>query len=320
MDYPSAISAADGSFSIADLDAGTFVLRAHGGDGSEAIVRGVSAGQKDVVVKLQRPGGIDGTLVGFTSQPAVQATRQLPGALPPPTYANVDGSKFQFRGLSPGTYQVAAIGANTDAQVVDVVAGQIASVTLKGRGSTSVRGRVIDWASGAAVAGLRCYAGLRTSVAAMPMWIDTIQAFSDDSGAFQLDDVPAGAVAIGCDGKPFYYTNGRAELTLTAGQNATCDVPVVKINRDTAFTSMEAEIQPGPMPARIITVTPRGPADRAGVRVGDIISTIDGASVTRLTPMAVFFVIGQHAVGTTMHLGLTRGDQSVTTDIVMVAQ
>jgi hypothetical protein len=141
-----------------------------------------------------------------------------------------------------------------------------------------------------------------------------------DNGAFQLDDVPAGAVAIACDGKPYYWTNGRTDLTLTTGQNATCDVPVVKFNRDGAFASMEAQIQPGPMPARIMTVTPRGPADRAGVRVGDIVSTVDGASVTRLTPQGVFFVIGQRAIGSTMRLGLTRGDQSMTMDVVMVAQ
>jgi RNA polymerase sigma factor (sigma-70 family) len=318
LDYPSAVSATDGRFSIANLEAGSFALRAHAGDGGEATVRGIAPGQKDVVIKLTRAGGIDGVLIGFSSQPAVQAVRQLYGEFPPPMFASVDGSRFSIRGLSPGRYQVAAIGADTDAQTVDVAPGQIATVTLRRRGSTTIRGRVVDWVNAAPVAGLRCYPGLRTSAAAMPIWMEANSSFTDDKGAFQLDDAPAGAVAIACDAKPFYYTNGRAEMTIASGQNATCEVPVVKWNSDGPHAGIGAMIDPGPMPpARIIAVIPRGPADRAGVRIGDIITTIDGANVTKLSPMGVIFLISQRAGGSKIRLELGRGDQSVTTDVVM---
>ncbi|HEY2749408.1 MAG TPA: carboxypeptidase regulatory-like domain-containing protein [Polyangia bacterium] len=319
VDHPSATSAANGSFAIDDLDAGSFVLQARGGDGSEAIVRGIAAGQKGVVITLQRAGGIDGTLVGFSSPPAVQASRQLPGSFQPLVFATVEGSGFQFRGLNPGTYQVAAVGADTDAQMVEVSAGQNASVTLKSRGTATIHGRVVEWSSGAPVAGLQCTPGLRTTPA-MPMWVGGNPGFSDESGAFEIDDAPAGAIAVQCMGTGPSYSNGRCELTVAAGQDAKCDVPVVKINQDLPFASIGAQIQPGPMPARFMAITPRGPADRAGVLAGDLISSIDGASVVMLTPMAVSVVLFQHPVGSTAHLQLTRGAQAVNADVILVAQ
>ena len=318
VDHPSTTSSGDGHFSIDDLDAGSFVLQARAGDGSEAIVRGVTAGQKTVVIKLARPGGIDGTLVGFSSQPSVRAQRQLPGAFMPAVFATVEGNGFQLRGLNPGTYQVAASGSDTDAAMVDVAPGQIATVTLKSRGSARIRGRVVEWSSGTPVGGFQCVPGLRTSPA-MPMWNGTV-VFSDDSGAFEIDDAPAGAIAVQCMGTGDSYSNGRCELTAAAGQEAQCEVPVVKIAPDVPWASIGAQIMPGPMPARFMNVTPKGVADRAGILPGDILSSIDGASVTKLTPMGANVVLLHRAIGSTAHLALTRGDHSVNADVTLQAQ
>ena len=82
MDHPSATSSGDGRFAIDDLDSGSFVLQARAGDGAESIVRGIQSGNK-ASLKLARPGGIDGTLVGFGTPPSVRAQRQLPGSFQP---------------------------------------------------------------------------------------------------------------------------------------------------------------------------------------------------------------------------------------------
>jgi S1-C subfamily serine protease len=154
----------------------------------------------------------------------------------------------------------------------------------------------------------------------MPMWSDSLFAFSDDSGVFEIDDAPAGPVAVQCMGTGPSYSNGRCELTVTPGQDATCEVPVVKIAQDATFGSIGAQVQPGPMPARFINVTPQGPADRAGIQPGDIIASIDGASVLKLTPMGVSFVLFPHPIGSTVHLGLTRGASAIKADVTIVAQ
>lgn len=319
MDHPSTTSSGDGHFSIDDLDAGSFVLQARAGDGSEAIVRGVSAGQKAVVIKLAHPGGIDGTLVGFSSPPSVRAQRQLPGAFQPAIFASVDGNAFQLRGLNPGTYQVAAVGSDSDAAMVNVTAGQIATVTLKSRGSARIRGRVVEWSSGTPVGGFQCITGLRTSPA-MPMWMGGNDAISDDNGKFEIDDAPAGAIAVQCTGTGDYWSNGRCELTVAPGQQAQCEVPVVRMTHDAPWGSIGAQIMPGPMPARFMSVTPKGVADRAGILPGDMLTTIDGANVTKLTPWGAQVVLFQRAIGSTVHLTLSRGDRSINADVTMQAQ
>ncbi|HEY1584650.1 MAG TPA: carboxypeptidase-like regulatory domain-containing protein, partial [Polyangia bacterium] len=145
--HPSAIAGSDGSWSVADLDSGSYTLRARAGDGSEGLARGIAAGQKNVVITLQAAGAINGTLAGFSSPPAVRAVRQLGMSLTI-VYATVDGASFRFVGLSPGSYQVEALGAEADAKSVEVVAGQTATVALQSRGSTTLRGHAVDWLSG----------------------------------------------------------------------------------------------------------------------------------------------------------------------------
>ncbi|MCU1282171.1 MAG: hypothetical protein JWM53_5717, partial [bacterium] len=103
---PNAISGADGRFAIADLDSGTFVLRARAGDGAEGHVDGVVAGQQGVVVAMRSSGGIDGQLVGFATPPDVTARLDQPFVPSPPAWAAVRGTTFQLRGLAPGTYVV----------------------------------------------------------------------------------------------------------------------------------------------------------------------------------------------------------------------
>lgn len=316
--HPSAISATDGSWSVADLDTGTYTLRARAGDGSEGLVRGVAAGQKNVVITPQHAGAIAGTLVGFSSPPAVRAIRQL-GMSFTDVYATVDGTNFHFTGLSPGSYQVAAMGAETDAKSVEVVAGQTATVVLQSRGATTIRGRAVDWSSGAPASGLRCTAGLRASTG-FPVPINTIVGFSDETGAFVLEGVPTGDVSVWCFPVTAYWSNGRVDLTLTGGQDATCEVPVVKSNPELPQPQLGAVIEPGAMPPRFQLIAPHGPAERAGIHAGDVIMTIDGANASRLTPWGAMIAIGQRPAGSTAHLGLSRGAQTTSANLVLAPQ
>jgi RNA polymerase sigma factor (sigma-70 family) len=315
---PSTISAADGTYVIENLDGGSYLVRARAGEGSEGLVRGVRAGQKNVVVTLQRAGAIDGTLVGFSSPPAVQALRTA--GFGSKAFATVDGNHFHFAGLSPGSYQVAAIGAETDAKSVDVAAGQTATLTLQSRGTTTIRGRVVDFVSGAGVVGLRCSPGLRSAAGSSTSIISSIFAFSDDNGAFVLEGAPSGNISVKCVRNGDYWTDGQVELTVASGVDATCVVPVVKMDPDLPRVETGAVLDPSSMPTRFVIVQPHTAGDRAGIRAGDVIVTVDGANVASLTPMGVFMLVNERPAGTTVHLGLNRNGQPVTADLVIPSQ
>jgi hypothetical protein len=271
-----------------------------------------------VAVMLQRPGAIDGTLVGFSFPPAVRA-RRTQGIVTSNVFATVEGATFHLRGLSAGPYQVAAIGAEADAATVVVVAGQTGSVILRTRTATTIRGRVVDWSSGAGVAGVRCVAGLRCGNGE-PMWLSAVSAFSDEKGGFVLEGVPTGDIAVGCLPTTYFWSMGRADLTLSSEQEATCEVPVVKIDPDVPPSQLGAMIQPYDMPVRFGSVVPHGPADRAGVRDGDVVLMVDGASVTALSPTGVLTLLGRHAPGTAVHLRLGRSGQAFDADVVAAPQ
>jgi membrane-associated protease RseP (regulator of RpoE activity) len=190
---------------------------------------------------------------------------------------------------------------------------------LESRGSTTIRGRVVDFSGGAGVVGMRCSPGLR-GAAGMPTWIHSIVAFSDENGAFVLEGAPTGNVSVGCAPNTVYWTDGRANLTVPDGREAACEVPVVKVRPDAPFPDTGAIVDPSSMPVRFSVVQAHSAAERAGIRVGDVVATVNGASVASLTPMGVAFLLGQQSAGTTVHLGLTRGGQSAMADLPVPAQ
>lgn len=57
-----------------------------------------------------------------------------------------------------------------------------------------------------------------------------------------------------------------------------------------------------------------GPADEGGVEAGDIITAIEGEDVTYDT---IRDLLGQHAVGDTVTLDITRGDETLTLDVTL---
>lgn len=317
-DHPNAISGTDGSFMISDLDAGSFMLEAHSGDGSEATVSNVAAGTKNVVIKLQASGGIDGTLVGFATPPTVVTLRQQGGAWTARDFATVDGNTFRMRGLAPGDYTVMTTGQGGDAQAVHLQAGQIATVTLRNRGTATVKGRAYDWKSGAPVSGFTCKAGLRAS-GGSPAWDANNIAITDESGEFTIQDAPAGNIGVGCMSTTnVFFSDGMAALTVAEGQTATVEIPVVERNPDQAQGNIGAHFDHAAfLTTSVALVQPRGPADRAGIRVGDIVTTVDGQSIAKLTPWGAEYLILDHPFGVSLKLGLLRSGNPVTALVIV---
>ncbi|MCU1281590.1 MAG: endopeptidase, partial [bacterium] len=315
---PNAISGADGRFAITDLDSGTFVLRARAGDGAEGRVDGVAAGQQGVVVALRSSGGIDGQLVGFATPPDVTARLNQPFVPSPPAWATVSGTTFQLRGLAPGNYVVYADGSGGhDSTVVRVDAGQIATATLHDRGSGVVHGRVVEWRSGAPVEGLRCVPVFVTGNVRNAMHVDP--GFSGGDGSFTLDGVARGPADVICGWSPD-YSDGIANVVVGDG-DASCELVVVKSDRPIGGLSWfggEIAAAPG-AGAHIASVLPGSPADKAGVKRGDVLATVDGISVAKLSPIGDEFAIRDRAPGSHVALSVLRNGKPLALDVVVTA-
>src|SRR5581483_11236326 len=130
------------------------------------------------------------------------------------------------------------------------------------------------------VDGMTCQAALRNGGDRAARLLPD-ESVTDAQGRFTLDPIPAGDLYIHCWG-PRQCSNGYAPVTVAPGERATTDVPVVK-RRGQAQLELGAVFDPTQiLTAQVLRVVPGGPADAAGMRIGDRVLTVDGAAVDRL--------------------------------------
>jgi S1-C subfamily serine protease len=69
--------------------------------------------------------------------------------------------------------------------------------------------------------------------------------------------------------------------------------------------------------ARIATLEAHGAFARAGLKIGDIIVSVDGASVAKLAPMGIDFAIGDRPLGSHAAVGVTRAGKEIVADVAL---
>ncbi|HEY2743059.1 MAG TPA: PDZ domain-containing protein, partial [Polyangia bacterium] len=175
---------------------------------------------------------------------------------------------------------------------------------------------VLDWHSGAPMAGARCQFGLR-STSGLPSW-DTINvAISDVDGRFTLEGVPASAIAVECKSDDIQIIPGGASLALTEGQVGSVEVALVERSAQSPGLFGADFDTTAFLGARIVLVQPHTPADRAGLRAGDLIATVDGRSVASVMPYVVGALIVDHGPGAEVRVGIVRNGAQSTVSLVL---
>ena len=86
--------------------------------------------------------------------------------------------------------------------------------------------------------------------------------------------------------------------------------------RSTAFLGVSAETASNG--ARVTTVADGTPADDAGLRVGDVITKVDGDSVTSLRSLAT--AVGAHDPGDEVTVTYMRNGDDHTVDVVLASR
>jgi hypothetical protein len=280
----------------------------------------VVAGATGVTLRLIRPGSIEGQLVGFDAPPRVHA-RQMTAALQIGNEAIVDGDHFTITGLTPGTYVVEALGAGRNAgQSVTVKPGAVTRVKLESQGQGRVRGTVTDFTTGAPMPGMNCFAAQSMGGQAGDITPGQNQPSAanatDASGAFDIP-APIGKARVMCfpqDGSTS-VAGGDADVAADhPGSIALKTVRALPPPSDVGF-----RIKGLTLPLVIASVDADGPAKAAGLAPGDLVVSIDGATVAGLLPGGAMMLAWNHRPGSTLVLGVTRNGAPLSIKIAVKA-
>ena len=312
--FKRATSAADGSFTIDDLTAGTFTLTASHTGFPNASVAHVGADSADARVQLAAEAVLEGVAVTADGKPVADYNLTLFSSdasmmLASSQLAVHDASgAFSLRGLSAGTVDLLAATADNHCgrlSGVTVGAGEHkAGLRIVVAQGTTLRGRVVEYGTGTPIPN----AQVTVLSLGAPMSTST-----DGSGAFVVDGLPSGRVAwIAASVDSRQYVYDRVRVTLPAGKDvvdagAIQLVPGDTMSRDAAWTGILPTNLDGV--ASVETVAPRSPAALAGVKPGDLLLSVDGVNVAGLGFRAIYYFLGGQP-GTKATIGL--GDRSVT--------
>jgi hypothetical protein len=320
MGFPSTLTDAAGRFEITNLARGTYSLGAHAADGGDGMLPNVATGTNNASIKLARAGSVDGTLTGFASAATVfywsttRGPEQIGRAL-------VDGAKFSRVGVTPGRYTVEALaGADTDAVIVEVRAGETVRVDLHSRAVGSVEGTVADLTTRKPLAGMRCDAKPSTDGQASPVFPDVpFQAFTDAVGHFNVS-APVGRVRILCF-PPIGNPNGGLQSPAGTDVEVTnaepAKVNVFSVRGVSSPSDAGLMLMGGLLPITVADVVPNGPAAKAGLRAGDQLVTIDGVSLQGVLAEGASVLVSNHRPGTVATLGILRGGVAQTIKLTL---
>jgi hypothetical protein len=249
--------------------------------------------------------------VSFAHTPAVYARtfgtyKYIPGT--------TDGSTFTIAGVRPGRYFVSAQDADEgDAQIVDVTAGQTATVTLTSHGQGAVDGTVVDFRTHQPVPGIGCHAIMSIGgEQGVTNWDPITSARSDDAGRITLDPAPAGSISLDCQqltGTP--RSNPSADVTVARGARASVQLLSVAMTQD-IMTSIGIEFDLRTTPPRIASIHAGSSAARAGLAVGDIVTEVNGTSTRGLNGAGVQALIGNTTTGSDVRVTVLRGATPMT--------
>jgi RNA polymerase sigma factor (sigma-70 family) len=308
---PMTMSARDGQFEFRDLAPGVYNSFVTCPDNSTATRTQITAGDKAVEIQVHRVGRITGRLVGFSATPAVHTYRFTPSTAAG-FMAVVHGETFTFDGIPPGIYPIEAIaGVQADAQLVEVKPGGTLAIELRARPTAPVTGRVIEHGTNAPMPGMICQARALAGGYHGDLVPITQSEPTDAQGRFSLV-APTGRVRIVCMPPQGPISPGGTDVELPSTQPV--EVAVVRFPPHPSMNGFM--FQPMFLPLTVFAIEPSGPAANSGLRVGDVLSAIDGKPVAGLIPMSAFALLLSAPAGVPLSLTVERGGASQNVEIV----
>ncbi len=290
---------ASGEFALEGLPDGLYALRAYDRQGADVVLESVELGSQ-VEIEMPLPASIAGRVVveGGTppAQFALSVTSQEAGIGFQSMFHAPDG-RFEIDRLPPGTYTLELSSAEGDASVreLELAPGEkLDDIELKLAGKLRLTGRFVDDETGKAIEGLTV-AVQRHGHLRMTTSGDDPKMTSDASGRWEVADAPPAGKAImiysfvaevrdryGHNQYPVEIPEGvtahdLGDIRLTPSRVKSGQRPGEFGFQLRAPTSEDGAEDPEAW--RVTALTPGGPAEKAGMKVGDAIIEVDGREV-----------------------------------------
>jgi hypothetical protein len=311
----------DGGFAIEKLSPGTYTLRAYRKGGGEALAEHVAVGGT-VTLTILATGSIAGTVAidggGAPDRMTVSVRDKKSGFRRREEFFRSDGA-FVMRDLPGGDYEVSVSCAEgtgkADAALGDGQDLRGVTITLSSR--ASVTGRLITADDGKPLAGYLIQVMPVGRQDDMVFDFGTTPPMSDADGRFEVKSAPAGRVqimAFSVDMQASLYGFARKVVTLEGGKTLDLgDVEVPKMRAkldeeggDLGYTLKQSGWDEEENPRlEVAIVEPGGPAAKAGLKVGDVIVSVDGQDVRE--DAFLYWSLTHVTPGTKIALGLERG-------------
>lgn len=281
----------DGRFTITNLPEGTYSVRAYRDGGGQAIARDIEIGES-VRLDLEAAGSLAGHVRfadGTTPEHFLVELRPADaGPVIALSFYRSEG-RFEFESLPAGRYAVEVdAGSGQASETIELESGERGELEFVLDRRVTVTGRLVDAYSQAGVSALLVQVQPRGRSATR-----TVQ--PDREGRFVLTNVPIGTIHLVMSPKSWESQTYPLQLTwiITTDSPAEQDIGDVLVagrryrpgerKGDVGFDyEFDGRLDPEQFQSvqvRVSAVDRDGPAAAAGLRVGDVITSVDGISV-----------------------------------------
>lgn len=319
------LTGTDGTFTLTKLSRGTYTIRAHRKGGGEAVAEGVSVG---TTTKLQIKS--TGTISGFAKRDGGAPEELTLGISDPKTGFERDekyfrtGGVFTVRDLPAGTFTITASAEGGEKQVTVTLGEgeQKTGLAIELDPLVVIVGKIVDRVAKTPVPGIRMMAtsGKGDGFSFSSSYEDEDQLnVSGSDGVFTLKRAPRGEVTLRGFAKDFQDSEyGFIQVTRTVTGTGTVDIGEIGVLKKRLKKGERGgdlginfkQQPPGtPLDQRVYEVSfvdPKGPAVQSGIKVGDVVVSIDGVDITGAGSTDAW-VLMNALPGTKLELGLKRG-------------
>ncbi|MBS1119144.1 MAG: hypothetical protein H6Q90_1372 [Deltaproteobacteria bacterium] len=324
------LTSTDGLFSVGKLSPGSYTVRAYRKGGGEAVAEHVAVGTT-AQLQLKSTGSLDGTArrTGGMPDEMTITVRDLTSGFWRTEQFFKTAGHFTIKDVPKGHFQVSVAAEGGTKQIeLDLAEGESKTgIELELESLVTITGRVVENGTAKPVPGLRMYAQLAQGAGDFS-FDDDRDNITDDGGHFTVKNVPRGKLSINGwpkDWNESDYASLRV-IRLVEG-TGTVDLGDLTILRKRLkpgepvgelgihFAQQPPTTPPDKRELKVSFIDPQGAAAKTDLKVGDVITTIDGVSVTGESAGQAR-VLMRAPPGTKLALGLARG---TTVTVVLAA-